>query len=660
MEKTNCPGFLAAGIAAGIKKNGGKDLGLIFSQVPASAAGVFTRNRVQAAPVILDRRRIGSGICQAVIVNSGNANCCTGEQGMQHATSMAAVAAENLNIPADRVLVASTGVIGLPMPMDKITRAVPGLVQSLSADGFSALARAIMTTDTVPKQVTRTESINGKTFTLTAAAKGAGMIRPDMATMLCFVCTDVSAQPATLRAALARATDGSFNRMTIDGDTSTNDTVLLLANGRSGVCIDAAPENGFFQEVLDDTLMDLARQLVRDGEGVTKLVEIRVQGAASADDARRGGRYGGPFQPGENRLFRAGRQLGPYSRSCGTCRRACRPRPDRRVFRYRPDGRRWHRMRRCRRSRSDPCPRKTRICRDHRPEGGQRGGIDAHLRFFIGLCADQRGLPVLMCRCPAVGSSTMAPGDASPDKDEKGEHVPMTSMRLQKFLSGAGVCSRRKGEQVIQQGRVRVNGTVVTELGSRVDPDTDRVAVDGRPVSLSDALVYIALNKPKGYVTSCSQPGDTTVMELVDVPVRVYPVGRLDRDSTGLLILTNDGRLHHRLSHPSFDHEKAYRVTVSRPMPQEALKKMAGGLSIMGTRTRPAEITRISPRQFQIVLKEGKNRQIRRMVGKVGHQVTELVRIRMANIRLGDLPPGSWRYLTDRERDRLLGRVMIQ
>lgn len=230
----------------------------------------------------------------------------------------------------------------------------------------------------------------------------------------------------------------------------------------------------------------------------------------------------------------------------------------------------------------------------------------------------------------------------------------MTLVRLQKFLSAAGVCSRRKGEVHIRAGRVRVNGQVVTELGTRIDPDTDIVEFDRRRVTDDHTPIYIALNKPKGYVTSCSQPGDRIVLDLLDLEARVYPIGRLDRDSTGLLLLTNDGRLHHRLSHPSFDHEKEYDVTVSRPIPDGALKKMARGLPLLGTRTRPAQIDRISGRRFRMVLKEGKNRQIRRMAQKVGHEVIRLKRIRIGSIRLGRLNEGSWRYLSSREEKRLL------
>ncbi len=230
----------------------------------------------------------------------------------------------------------------------------------------------------------------------------------------------------------------------------------------------------------------------------------------------------------------------------------------------------------------------------------------------------------------------------------------MALMRLQKFLSAAGVCSRRHGEVYIQQGRVRVNGQVVTLLGTQVDPEKDRIIVDGKPVTIRTQHIYIAMNKPKGYVTSCSHPGELVVMDLIDLPRRLYPVGRLDKDSTGLLLLTNDGRLHHRLSHPSFDHEKEYEVTVERPILDNTLDHLATGMPLMGTKTRPARVQRLSGRRFRIVLQEGRNRQIRRMVRKVGHQVVRLRRIRVANIRLGNLPAGAWRYLTTREKKTLL------
>jgi len=230
----------------------------------------------------------------------------------------------------------------------------------------------------------------------------------------------------------------------------------------------------------------------------------------------------------------------------------------------------------------------------------------------------------------------------------------MGEMRLQKFLSSAGVCSRRKGEELIVAGKVAVNGKTVTELGTKIDPAQDQVEVAGQVIRPFQELIYIALNKPGNYVTSCSHPGEKVVLDLVDIAERIYPVGRLDKDSTGLLLLTNDGRIHHRLSHPSFDHEKEYDVTVGRPISNGALKKMSDGLPMMGTKTRPARITRISPKRFRIVLQEGKNRQIRRMVRKVGNEVIRLQRRRFAGIKLGNLPPGKWRHLSPGEKKSLV------
>jgi 23S rRNA pseudouridine2605 synthase/23S rRNA pseudouridine2604 synthase len=233
----------------------------------------------------------------------------------------------------------------------------------------------------------------------------------------------------------------------------------------------------------------------------------------------------------------------------------------------------------------------------------------------------------------------------------------MTMMRLQKFISSAGLCSRRHGEVMIQAGRVRVNGQVVTELGTKIDPRRDRVDVDGHRLQLPKHRTYIALHKPKGYVTSCRQPGEPIVLDLVDVPERLFPVGRLDKDSTGLLILTDDGRLHHRLSHPSFDHEKEYDVTVAKPITDGTLQKLADGMPLLGSRTRSAEIRRLSTHRFRIILKEGKNRQIRRMLRKVGHQVTRLHRRRVASVKLGRLAPGAWRQLSGTEIRELLKMI---
>lgn len=287
MEQKGCPGFQAAGVNCGLKKNGRKDLGLIYSEVPANVAGVFTQNRVQAAPVQLDRQRITRGVCRALIVNSGNANCCTGEQGMRDAMNMAGFAAAGVGVAEEEVLVSSTGVIGKPMPIEKIKIAMPALTGALHGEGIHDFAEAIMTTDTVPKVISRRGELDGKVFTVTGVAKGAGMICPDMATMLCFVMTDIQASPVFLKEMLKAAVDLSLNRITVDGDTSTNDTVLLLANGLSGAEVLNDAQRGVFQPVLDDVLITLAKWLIKDSEGATKLVEIVVIGAESDQDARR-------------------------------------------------------------------------------------------------------------------------------------------------------------------------------------------------------------------------------------------------------------------------------------------------------------------------------------------------------------------------------------
>jgi glutamate N-acetyltransferase / amino-acid N-acetyltransferase len=287
MENMLCPGFKAAGVAAGLKKNGRKDLGLLISEVPANVAGMFTRNLVQAAPVLLDRQRITKGVCRALLANSGNANCCTGEQGMQAAVRMAQLAADAIKVYEDEVLVASTGVIGEPLPVDKIEAAMPDLVKALRPEGISDFAEAIMTTDTVPKMVSRKAKLDGRTFTITGVAKGAGMIHPDMATMLCFVMTDIFATPASLKEMLNLAVDPSLNRITVDGDTSTNDTVLLMASGLSGIEIRSTAQRTVFQSTLDEVMITLAKWLIQDAEGATKLVEINVKGAPSDSNALR-------------------------------------------------------------------------------------------------------------------------------------------------------------------------------------------------------------------------------------------------------------------------------------------------------------------------------------------------------------------------------------
>ena len=230
----------------------------------------------------------------------------------------------------------------------------------------------------------------------------------------------------------------------------------------------------------------------------------------------------------------------------------------------------------------------------------------------------------------------------------------MPLIRLQKYLSQAGICSRRQGENLIRAGRISVNGRMVTVLGSKVDPDKDRVAMDGRPVGEAADKVYIALNKPAGHVTSCHHPGEKLVVDLVTAPERIFPVGRLDKNSTGLLLLTNDGPVHHLLSHPSFNHEKEYEVVVDGPIADAALAYMAKGMPLGGIKTRPAKVTRLSSTRFRMVLKQGRNRQIRRMVRKVGLKVVSLKRIRIGHIVLGDLAEGHWRPLTSDEVQTLV------
>jgi glutamate N-acetyltransferase / amino-acid N-acetyltransferase len=287
MQIIPCPGFKTAGVAAGIKKNGRSDLGLIVSDKPASVAGLFTRNQIQAAPVRLDRERVAGGVCRAVLVNSGNANCCTGAEGYRNAVRMGRAAAGALNVPEAQVLVASTGVIGEPLPVERIESALPGLLRGLKSEGVMDFAEAIMTTDRVPKVISRQGRLGGRSFTLTGVVKGAGMIRPDVATMLCFLMTDIAAAPDVLRGMLAAAADRSFNRITVDGDTSTNDTILLLANGLAGAAVDSHHARAAFQTVLDEVMLALAKWVVKDAEGSNKLVEISVRGALSDPDALR-------------------------------------------------------------------------------------------------------------------------------------------------------------------------------------------------------------------------------------------------------------------------------------------------------------------------------------------------------------------------------------
>jgi 23S rRNA pseudouridine2605 synthase len=224
-------------------------------------------------------------------------------------------------------------------------------------------------------------------------------------------------------------------------------------------------------------------------------------------------------------------------------------------------------------------------------------------------------------------------------------------MRLQKYLAHAGLCSRRKAEEYILNGQIRVNHEVVTQLGTKIDPEKDRIFFDNKPIILKQQSpkIYIAINKPVGVVTSCSQQKAKIVLDLIDIDERIYPVGRLDKDSKGLLLLINDGDLHNKLSHPSFNHEKEYIVTTARSISDAALKDMEQGMVIDKVKTRKAKIRRLSNNKFSITLKQGRNRQIRKMVGKTGNKVDILKRTRIKNINLGNLKEGQWRYLSQKE-----------
>ncbi len=285
-------GFRAAAVASGIKKSAGAlDLALLFSDAPqTAAAGVFTSNRAAAAPVILSQQNLkkSRGRARAIIVNSGNANACTGRAGTKVAEETARAAAKRLGLSPQEVLVASTGVIGTPLKLDLILNQLPTLQENLSAENGPALARAIMTTDTFPKSAVFKTKIGGRSVSLAGVAKGAGMIHPHMATMLSFITTDAAVDPRSLQRMLWAAVDESFNRITVDGDTSTNDTVVALASGLSGVSIGpGSPAGRRFQAGLIELCQALAKMIVQDGEGATKVARIEVSGARNAADAER-------------------------------------------------------------------------------------------------------------------------------------------------------------------------------------------------------------------------------------------------------------------------------------------------------------------------------------------------------------------------------------
>ena len=278
-------GFTASGIAAGLKPSGRPDVGLLVSESPAVAAGVFTTNRVVAAPVVYTKRNIRSGSAQAIVVNAGNANACTGRQGANDAKTMARDTAKALGIKPQRVLVASTGVIGVPMDMPRVTAGIGEAARALTTDGLDALAAAMITTDTRPKTASVELSSGGL---IMGVAKGAGMIAPEMATMLCFIATDAPADRSVLSAALQGGSASSFGLISVDGCRSTNDCVLALANGAAGgdtIGLDST-HAAEFHAAFTDVCRSLARQIVEDGEGATKVVAVTVRGASNAREAK--------------------------------------------------------------------------------------------------------------------------------------------------------------------------------------------------------------------------------------------------------------------------------------------------------------------------------------------------------------------------------------
>lgn len=282
-------GFTASGISAGLKESGARDLGLLVSDRPAASAGTFTANRVKAAPVLLTQRHIRRGAARAIVVNAGNANACTGKQGLKDARAMARLAAQALHQEADevlepQVLVASTGIIGVPMPMDLVAAGIARAATEVTQGGLDDLAASIMTTDTRPKIAT--EVLPGGAR-IVGIAKGSGMIAPEMATMLCFIATDASAPRSVLVQALRPAVEGSFNTISVDGCMSTNDCVLVLANGAAGGDVLTPATSGPFVEALRAVTTSLARQIIEDGEGAQKVVTIRVVGATSGREASR-------------------------------------------------------------------------------------------------------------------------------------------------------------------------------------------------------------------------------------------------------------------------------------------------------------------------------------------------------------------------------------
>ncbi|MFQ5913601.1 MAG: bifunctional glutamate N-acetyltransferase/amino-acid acetyltransferase ArgJ [Nitrospinota bacterium] len=327
-------GFLASAVRAGIKREG-LDLALLFSEREASAAGIFTCNAMAAPPVLLCRERVLSGKARAVVMNSGNANACTGEEGERDALAMTRRTAQALGLPDDgQVLAASTGIIGHPLPMGKIQNAIPAAVAALDAKGGEEAARAILTTDTVPKLTVLELDLSGGRVCVGGMAKGAGMIRPRLvspeklpphATMLGFLTTDARVEAAALQAMLEEAAEGTFNSITVDGETSTNDMVLLLANGASGVGVSSPEDRNALRGAIEEVCRVLAHAIVRDGEGATKFITVRVSGAADNLQARRAAFAVADSNLVKTALFGNDANWGRIVSAAGACGAAMRP-----------------------------------------------------------------------------------------------------------------------------------------------------------------------------------------------------------------------------------------------------------------------------------------------------------------------------------------------
>lgn len=285
---TFAKGFTAAGVKAGIKKSGNLDVAVIYTKTQAVVAGTFTQNKVAAAPVYVSKEVVATGTAHAIVANAGCANACTGQQGLDDAHKMAQIAADELGVNANDVIVGSTGVIGVNLPMDKLEAGIKDAVANLSTDGSDNAGRAIITTDTHSKSVTCEFELSGKTVRMGAIAKGSGMIRPNMATMLCYITTDIAIDQALLQKAVSGCVEKSFNMISVDGDMSTNDMVIVLANGEANNT-KITEENADYQIFFDKLMMlctELAKQIAADGEGASKFLTINVKGAKSFADAK--------------------------------------------------------------------------------------------------------------------------------------------------------------------------------------------------------------------------------------------------------------------------------------------------------------------------------------------------------------------------------------